>query len=439
LYSDHGTWAKRFGWSSPPPPTPPPFRGRGERAWFVVCVLVGGCICLSAGAAETWTRHAIDDTLRGADGVKLADFDGDGRLEIVTGWEEGGQTRVYLHPGRERVRQRWPNVTVGRTPSVEDAVPVDFNHDGSMDIVSLCEGDARSLFVHWGSHQGDPQAIVQPARWRQAAHPPELPRIQWMFAAEAPGQAAGEVVLIAGGKGNGAVVGRLTARREVAADGRELLSVTWQALSPAGWIMSIVPLDVDGDGDVDVLLSDRRGSLRGVRWLENPLPDGDDGGPWKSRFIGGRDRKVMFLTVSDLDGDGLQDVLAATKPADLLWLRRVDASGTNWEAQELRFPPDSGTAKAVAVGDLDQDGVDDLVISCEQASGQKSGVWWFQRKNAKSLAEGDWHNISGPEGTKYDLVELIDLDADGDLDVLTCEESYQGRGLGVVWYENPHH
>jgi hypothetical protein len=37
-------------------------------------------------------------------------------------------------------------------------------------------------------------------------------------------------------------------------------------------------------------------------------------------------------------------------------------------------------------------------------------------------------------GVKYDFIELIDLDGDQDLDVLTTEEN---KGLGVVWYENP--
>ena len=31
-------------------------------------------------------------------------------------------------------------------------------------------------------------------------------------------------------------------------------------------------------------------------------------------------------------------------------------------------------------------------------------------------------------------MELIDLDGDGDLDVMTCEER---KNLGVIWYENP--
>jgi hypothetical protein len=55
----------------------------------------------------------------------------------------------------------------------------------------------------------------------------------------------------------------------------------------------------------------------------------------------------------------------------------------------------------------------------------------------KSPSEGEWvaHDISGARGTKYDLIEMIDLDGDGDLDLLTTEETDIN---GVIWYENPH-
>jgi hypothetical protein len=47
------------------------------------------------------------------------------------------------------------------------------------------------------------------------------------------------------------------------------------------------------------------------------------------------------------------------------------------------------------------------------------------------------HEVSGPAGIKFDRIELCDIDGDGDLDVLTCEERHMKRGLGVFWYENP--
>mgnify|MGYP003392661066 FL=1 len=48
---------------------------------------------------------------------------------------------------------------------------------------------------------------------------------------------------------------------------------------------------------------------------------------------------------------------------------------------------------------------------------------------------GAWQafDIGGLTGTKFDLVQLVDLDSDGDLDVITCEER---ENLGLIWYEN---
>ncbi len=94
-----------------------------------------------------------------------------------------------------------------------------------------------------------------------------------------------------------------------------------------------------------------------------------------------------------------------------------------------------GGTKGLAVGDFDGDGVDELVFSCESATPPKSGVVLLKQTNS-----GEWKlsDLSGPSGIKFDLIELVDLDGDGDLDVLTCEERHDNRGLGVIWYENPY-
>ncbi|MBM3833453.1 MAG: VCBS repeat-containing protein [Verrucomicrobia bacterium] len=101
-----------------------------------------------------WTRHEIDSSSRGADGVRMADANGDGFLDIATGWEEGGMVRVYLNPGPTRAHQRWPSVTVGNVRSAEDAVLVDLDSDGAMDVVSSCEGKTKTMFVHWAPEAG---------------------------------------------------------------------------------------------------------------------------------------------------------------------------------------------------------------------------------------------------------------------------------------------
>ena len=83
------------------------------RIWLPLCGLLM-MLALSTHAAESWRRHTIDDTSRGADGVRLADVNGDGRPDITTGWEEGGVVRVYLNPGPKKSKQSWPLVTVSR-------------------------------------------------------------------------------------------------------------------------------------------------------------------------------------------------------------------------------------------------------------------------------------------------------------------------------------
>ncbi|NOX56144.1 MAG: VCBS repeat-containing protein [Planctomycetes bacterium] len=142
----------------------------------------------------------------------------------------------------------------------------------------------------------------------------------------------------------------------------------------------------------------------------------------------------MFLTPCDLDRDGRVDVAVAVRGGDLLYFRCERLRPLTWRTWPIHMPPGTGTGKAVAAGDLNLDGRVDLVVSCENARG-RSGVFWLSWRGSVFDAEWDAHEISGrEEGTKYDLVRLIDLDEDGDLDVLTCEER---DNLGVIWYENP--
>jgi len=100
------------------------------------------------------------------------------------------------------------------------------------------------------------------------------------------------------------------------------------------------------------------------------------------------------------------------------------------------MPAGTGGAKGVGIGDIDLDGRADLVFTCEGANGPLSGVRWMRASGPLEDARTEWtdHEIGGAPGTKFDRIELLDLDADGDLDVLTCEE---WDGLGVIWYENP--
>jgi hypothetical protein len=240
----------------------------------------------------------------------------------------------------------------------------------------------------------------------------------------------GGVDLVSGTKGGGAEIGWFESPRNP----RQLADWKWHPIYKAGWIMSLFARDMDGDDDLDLLTTDRKGGNRGCRWLENPGPGSAQKKLWKSHLIGGVDREVMFMTPTDFDRDGRLDVLAAVRGGDLLFMRQV--TPIRWESHTIRMPTNTGTGKGVAVADIDLNDTLDVVFSCENARG-KSGIVWLSRDVSSPATAANWiaHEISGrKQGVKFDRIELVDFDGDGDLDVLTCEER---DNLGVVWYENP--
>jgi hypothetical protein len=346
-----------------------------------------------------WNRHTIDNTSKGADGVRLADLNADGRKDVVTGWEEGGLIRVYLNPGKAEVKNPWRQVTVGRVKSPEDAVTVDLDGDGAIDVVSSCEGRTRAMFVHWAPD------------WKTEKLP--VPDLQWMFALPMQVDGVYGIDLVIGSKGSNAKLGWLAAPEKP----RDFAGWKFHELAPARWIMSIVSCDIDKDGDIDIVYSDRKGAKSGVYWLEN------QGKTWPVHLVGALGREVMFL-----DSVG-HEIFAAVKPNRVIVFHQKSRATEPWRTTELGFDNlPIGHAKAVTAADVDLDGGPDLILTCEGAEGPRSGVVWAK------LSGNEVFDISGPEGVKFDLAPAIDLDGDGDLDIITTEEA---ENLGVIWYENP--
>ncbi len=404
-------------------------------------LLLIGCLAVvtraaSSGASQNpWPRHVIDDSSRGADGIRLADINGDGLPDITTGWEQGGAVRVYLNPGPAKAKEKWPAVTVGHVGDVEDAVFVDLDGDGAVDVVSSCEGKTKSMFIHWAPRQRD--RYLDEKVWHTEPLPASAQVMRWMFCLPLQIDGRHGIDLVAGGKDKDAAIGWF----EAPAQARRLADWRWHPLRACGWLMSLVARDMDGDGDMDIVFTDRKGTNTGAAWLENPGPGKLQTRPWREHAIGGAGREVMFLELADLDRDGLEDVFVGAKPQEILWLRRLDQSGRAWEPQSIRQPQHTGTAKAVNAADFDGDGKLDLAFSCEAARPPLHGLMWLSR--AGPFTAGKWvpHILSGPDGIKHDLIGIVDLNGDGHPDVITTEESAgeNHTGLGVIWYENPYH
>jgi hypothetical protein len=383
-----------------------------------------------------WQRHTIDPADKaagklGADGVRLGDFNGDGLLDITTGWEQGGAIVVYQNPGPAKAKSAWPSVTVGRVASPEDAVFADLDGDGNLDVVSSCEGRERTMYVHWAPAKR--KDYLKSNAWVTEAIPATKQKQSWMFAEPAQIDGRGGIDLFVSSKGANGSIGWLRVGPPTSS-GRDAGAFKFVKLRSAGWIMTLKALDMDGDGDSDLLFSDRKGDSRGVNWLENPGgTEAASPEKWTEHVIGGKEHEVMFLSVGDLNHDGARDIVCPTRNGEILLF---EGNGNGWKIHSTPNPFGVPHGKAVAIGDIDNDGRNDLFHVTNTGGNRElpGATWMSQRPDRPWSAKWNVTDVSGSVGVKFDLVELVDLDGDGDLDAITCEEV---DNLGVFWFENP--
>lgn len=384
---------------------------------MVFCVFLAFRVSSVCGD-ETWTRHTIDQTLQGADGVRLGDFNGDQLPDIVSGWEESGVVRLYLHPGHARSKKPWPAVTVGKGKSPEDAVPLDIDGDGLLEVVSCHEGKLKRVFVHrFKAKLNDDKHLLRSTNWE--SKPLEiLDGQQWMFAAPIKLN-GGRSAMVLGSKNKGATLTLLKQDKP----GQPIEEWTVKKIRQAGWVMSIQVIDMDADGDSDIVFSDRKGVHRGIGWLEQPDQNKldkrkVDNQTWQEHSIGGKDNAILFIEAAP------SRVLASTRNS--VWIEYKKTFGDNWVSASMSNPKDVVNGKAIRSF---KNGA--IVLTANTAAARPSptlpGIW------LKPSGQ-QWQVIDRTTQTKFDRIELIDIDGDGDLDILTCEER---RQLGVVWYENP--
>ena len=390
---------------------------------------------------QPWLRHTIDNSLLGAEGPRGADFNSDGLIDYAVAWEQTGVATLYLHPGSELVRQPWPSVVVGFAPNGETAAPVDLNGDGRFEIVAAISAGPRTIRAYLSPEK--PDELLDPDAWTTGNFS-QVPTDLWVYVEPADIDGENGVDLIIGSIGRQgsfeAQIGWLRSPE----DPLDFDAWTYHKIVDVKWTMSIEAIDVDQDGDVDFIFSNRFGSdsEQGVFWAVNPGHDSHDlTSPWETVAIGSQGRQAVFVGVDDLEDNGLIDVIAPSRPRSLFLHAADDATGLSWSSQELPWPEDVGEAKAAAVGDINLDGRKDVVLTAVEAGEIEalSGMAWLR---APELPEGDWqaYEIAGFDGEKFDIVQLVDVDGDGDLDIVAAEERNNSQtvpGLGVVWYENP--
>ena len=185
---------------------------------------------------------------------------------------------------------------------------------------------------------------------------------------------------------------------------------------------SVFSVDIDGDGDMDVLSASRGDSK--IAWYENK--DGK-GAFSQQRVITYEASGARSVFAADIDNDGDIDVLSASEIDNkIAWYENTDGHGT-FGPQQIISIDVLGAASVYAV-DIDGDG--DMDILSASSSYNNSRIAWHENLDSNG-------NFGPPQDISSNIsvatcVFACDIDCDGDIDVLSA---LWGDNK-IVWYEN---
>ena len=216
---------------------------------------------------------------------------------------------------------------------------------------------------------------------------------------------------------------------------------TWSPVQAVSLLISAISKDVDQDGDLDLVISDRfaHAGIKGASWLEKPAVGGLDTWIHRQIYASANEGEVKFLGLVGSD-TVLIPIGGAYNSPPIPNLLYKSVTADNWQTWTTTaitpYPSGTGFAQAVVTCDLTGDGIDETVLTHAGAFGELLGVVAIDGSTGATI------DIDRATGEKYDDVLCLDLDGDGDNDVLTSEQNGNtavtpDTGNGVVGFINP--
>jgi len=177
--------------------------------------------------------------------------------------------------------------------------------------------------------------------------------------------------------------------------------------------------DFDGDGDLDVLATNRGNNT--LSWFKNLNGQGDFS---EELIINNNAISVYAVETADIDGDGDIDVLANSSSLGYpAWYENLDGQGTFGTEQIIDY---IGTFN-VKAADIDGDG--DIDLFTKTLDDTIVTMYWYE--NTDGLGDFVQRQSITNDHQPRDYYPT-DIDNDGDVDLLVV---YVGDG-GVTWFEN---
>jgi|GEM_PF-1787151 len=367
------------------------------------------------GAATGWTAFTVTSTLLNARSPILADIDGDGDQDIVTGSANSTLGLVwYANQTVHSTASFGAQATI--TTGLDNTQPgalADLDGDGDLDAVGLNDlsGSQGTAFYALNT-SGDG------ATWSAAVTVTSgLNTGREALAADIDGDGDQDIVTVA----NFSPDATRWVPNDLDGSGAFLAH---QVIATTSTARQSVAVDYDRDGDIDLLQGYNSGN---VVFLAN----GGDGASWSSIIAASYASNANDVAVGDVDGDGALDIVLAHNDAGvsgLIWLRSVSA---NWTAVNITTPGSRVGLSAIELADLDGDGDLDIV------SETSNGLELFTNPGAPNNTSGLWAATLITFSSTGSRTNLADVDHDGDIDVVQTQSNavvvHENELNGTVW------
>ncbi|MEX0936422.1 MAG: VCBS repeat-containing protein [Pirellulales bacterium] len=316
----------------------------------------------------------------------------------------------WFHPSIETLESRlvlsampfsaMPAITTGADGATA-VVAGDFDGDGDPDVLSASISDNR---VAWYENDGAGGFVATHLVTGTALAATSV------FAADLDRD--GDLDVLTTSIGNSTVAWYENADGQGQFGPRRIISATSIGAN------SVVAADLDGDSDLDVIAASLLDDT--VAWFENVDGQGTFG---PKRQLTTSADGASAVVADDVDGDGDLDVIYAAVN-HIGWHENTDARGTFGPSQSVDSAIQS--AVSVATGDLDGDGDIDVAA----ASLADGTISWYE--NLDGAGTFSMPRLLLSSDVEPRSVRVVDLDSDGDLDVVAASES-DGT---VGWFEN---